>query len=67
MKEVLDALNLGDKNPRLAGILEPSPGLEPGTASLPWRFWFGNRGHTRSLAITICLQFEGLVDVAHDR
>ena len=36
-REVLDALSSGNKNLRFAGILEPSPGLEPGTASLPWR------------------------------
>lgn len=35
LTEVLDALNLGNKDTRFAGILESSPGLEPGTAPLP--------------------------------
>lgn len=43
-EEVLDALNTDNENPRFAGILEPSPGLEPGTASLPSRFGGGKRG-----------------------
>jgi hypothetical protein len=39
--EVLSGAVTDNKNPRFAGIafvLKPSPGLEPGTASLPWRF-----------------------------
>jgi len=34
-KEVLFCTKIGNKNPRLAGILEPSDGLEPSTPSLP--------------------------------
>jgi hypothetical protein len=36
-REVLYALSLGNKKPPLCGDFKPSPGLEPGTASLPWR------------------------------
>jgi hypothetical protein len=35
MKEVLIHISPGNKNPRFAGILEPSDGLEPSTPSLP--------------------------------
>ena len=51
-------LSPGNKNPRCAGVLEPSPGLEPGTASLPWRFRGGTGGHGRARAVTFFLQIE---------
>ena len=38
VKEVLLCTSPDNKNPRFAGILEPSDGLEPSTPSLPWRF-----------------------------
>ena len=34
-REVLGYTNFDNKNPRFAGILEPSDGLEPSTPSLP--------------------------------
>jgi hypothetical protein len=37
-------------------VIKPPPGLEPGTASLPWRFEGGTGGHGRTLAITFFLQ-----------
>jgi hypothetical protein len=36
-REVLDALSSDNKNPRFCWDFKPSPGLEPGAASLPWR------------------------------
>jgi hypothetical protein len=51
-REVLLALFSGNKNPRFAGVLEPSPGLEPGTASLPSWNQGGKRGHRRATATT---------------
>jgi hypothetical protein len=50
-REVLDAISTDNKNPSLAGVLEPSPGLEPVTASLPFssekggKARKGKRGH----------------------
>jgi hypothetical protein len=66
-REVLLCTSSDNKNPRFAGILEPSDGLEPSTPSLPWRFWGGKAGHGRALASTMCLQSEGFVDVGRDR
>jgi hypothetical protein len=37
-------------------VFKPSPGLEPGTPSLPWRFWGVTRVHARSLATRFLLQ-----------
>jgi hypothetical protein len=34
---VLYALRSDNKNRRFAAVFKPSPGLEPRTASLPWR------------------------------
>jgi hypothetical protein len=40
-KEVLGYAYSGNKNPRFAGILEPSDGLEPSNPSLPSRVFAG--------------------------
>jgi hypothetical protein len=39
-------------------VLKPSPGLEPGTASLPWRFRGVTRVHGRSRATYFFLQID---------
>lgn len=49
---MLPCTNLDNKNPRFAGILEPSDGLEPSTPSLPSWDERGTRGHTRVTAGT---------------
>jgi hypothetical protein len=67
VKEVLGCTNPDNKNPRFAGILEPSDGLEPSTPSLPWRFRGGTGGHRRALATTFFLQIESSRRVASAR
>jgi hypothetical protein len=50
-------LRSGNRNPR---SFKPSPGLEPGTASLPWRFRSGTGVHDRTSAGTLFLQIKPL-------
>jgi hypothetical protein len=45
-----------DLKKRHLQVFKPSPGLEPGTASLPWRFRGGTGVHARSFASTFVLQ-----------
>jgi hypothetical protein len=45
-----------EKGPFAGPLVKPSPGLEPGTASLPWRFQGVTRVDARSLAPLILLQ-----------
>jgi hypothetical protein len=40
-------------------VFKPSPGLEPGTASLPSSNECGNRGHAREIAGTKAAQEAG--------
>ena len=62
IKEVLDALSRGNKNPCFAGGLEPSDGLEPSTPSLPWSDEAGQAGTGGSRRPTKSLSSEELAE-----
>ena len=56
-KDVVCSVYHGNKKAAFCSdFAKPSDGLEPSTASLPWRFRGGNRGHDRASAATFFLQ-----------